>query len=65
MTQITEIIVQLFENGSSLMKNKKTSKEICSDLLESVRTRLLTSENIAKDEKLGKCECYPIRVIFI
>jgi hypothetical protein len=58
LTQITDIIVQLFENGSNMLRNmKNTAKEISSNLLESIRTRLLTTEDIIKAVK-------PIQVRF-
>ena len=48
LTQITDIIMQLFEKGSKIVKSfKKTAKEISSNLLEAIRTRILTDEDIA------------------
>lgn len=47
LTQITDIMVQLFENGFKLVREfKKTAKEISSNLLEAIRTRTLTDEDI-------------------
>jgi len=47
LAQISEIIMQLFENGSELLKAIKHGvKEISSLLLESLRIRLLTDEDI-------------------
>ena len=52
LTQITDILVQLYENGFKLLREfKKTAKEISSNLLEAIRTRTLTDEDIAQ---LGK-----------
>jgi hypothetical protein len=49
LAQIAEIIMQLFENGAELLKAIKHGvKEISSLLLESLRTRLLTDEDIKK-----------------
>ncbi len=57
--QITDIIRQLFEKGSTAFKKlKKTVKEKSSDLLETFRTRRLTDEDIAALDK-------PIQVRFI
>ena len=47
LTQITDIVVQLFENGLKIMRElKKTAKEISSNLLEAIRTRTLTDEDM-------------------
>ena len=47
LTQIADILVQLFENGLSIFRTmKKTAKEISSKLLEAIRTRRLTDEDI-------------------
>lgn len=47
LTQIADILMQLFENGSKALKHfKKTVKEISSILLEAIRTRKLTDEDI-------------------
>ncbi len=47
LTQIADILVQLFENGLSIFRLvKKTAKEISSKLLEAIRTRSLTDEDI-------------------
>lgn len=52
LTQITDILVQLFENGFKLLREfKKTAKEISSNLLEAIRSRTLTDEDIAQLEK--------------
>lgn len=57
--QITDIIRQLFEKGSTAFKKlKKTVKEKSSDLLETFRTRRITDEDIAALDK-------PIQVRFI
>lgn len=59
LTQIADILVQLYENGSKLLKDtKKKIKTISSDLLEALRHRFLTDEDI---EKLDK----PTQVRFI
>lgn len=47
ITQIADILMQLYENGFKLLKNVwKTVKRISSDLLEAIRTRRLTAEDI-------------------
>jgi hypothetical protein len=47
LIQITDIMVQLFENGFKILRElKKTAKEISSNLLEAIRTRTLTDEDI-------------------
>jgi len=47
LTQIADIIMQLYENGLQVFKLiKKTAKEISSELLETIRTRTLTDEDI-------------------
>lgn len=47
ITQIADIIMQLYEKGCKVLKLvKKTVKEISSDLLEAIRTRRLTAEDI-------------------
>ena len=53
VTQITDIIRQLYEKGADKIKDlNKSIKEISSLLLESFRTRLLTNdEDIANSEK--------------
>lgn len=52
LTQITDIIMVLYEQGSEVVKHsKKTIKEKSSDLLDSLRQRLLTNEDLTK---LGK-----------
>ena len=58
LVQITDIIRQLYENGSTVFKKlKKTVKEKSSNLLEAIRTRKITEEDIAALEK-------PIQVRF-
>lgn len=58
LTQITDILVQLFEEGFKILKSfKKTAKEKSSDLLEAIRTRILTDEDITNIKK-------PIQVRF-
>jgi hypothetical protein len=48
LTQIADILVQLYENGSKILRElKKAAKEISSNLLEAIRTRTLTDEDIA------------------
>jgi len=47
LTQITDILMQLYEKGTRILqKVKKTAKEISSNLLEAIRTRILTDEDI-------------------
>jgi len=47
LTQIADIIMQLFENGLKILKVvKKTAKAMSSNLLEAIRTRRLTVEDI-------------------
>lgn len=47
LTQIADIIMQLYENGLKIFRIvKKTAKEISSNLLEAIRTRRLTDEDI-------------------
>lgn len=58
LVQITDMIVQLYEKGSTIVKgSQKTAKEKSSNLLEAIRTRRLTDEDIAALEK-------PIQVRF-
>ena len=58
LTQIADILVQLFENGLSIFRLvKKTAKEISSKLLEAIRTRMITDEDILQLAK-------PIQVRF-
>lgn len=58
LTQIADILMQLFEKGTKLLKAiKKTAIKISSDLLESFRRHILTDEDILK---LGK----PIQIRF-
>lgn len=48
LIQLTDILIQLYENGSRIFKEmKKTAKEISSNLLEAIRTRTLTDEDIS------------------
>jgi len=48
LTQIADILLQLYENGLKIFKTfKKTAKEISSNLLEAIRTRRLTDEDIS------------------
>lgn len=48
LTQIADILVQLYEKGFKLLKTlKKTIKEISSNLLEALRTRVLTDEDMS------------------
>jgi hypothetical protein len=52
LTQITDIIMQLFENGVRMLKFlKKSKKEISSNLLEAFRTHKLTIEDIKQIAK--------------
>ena len=47
LTQIADILVQLLENGLKILSElKKTAKEISSNLLEAIRTRILTAEDM-------------------
>jgi hypothetical protein len=49
LVQITDILVQLYLNGSKLLTElKKSAKEISSKLLEAFRTRKITVEDIKK-----------------
>jgi len=58
LTQIADILMQLYEKGVGLIKElKKTAKEISSNLLEAIRTRTLTDEDISQLAK-------PIQVRF-
>ncbi len=51
LTQITDILRQLYEKGANIIKDlNKSIKEISSSLLESFRTRLLTNA----EDKLEK-----------
>src|SRR5699024_920159 len=46
LTQIADILMQLFERGSNVLKHvQKTAKEISSLLLEAIRTRKITDED--------------------
>ncbi len=52
LTQIADILLQLFENGLSIFRLlKKTAKEISSKRLEAIRTRKLTDEDILQIAK--------------
>jgi len=47
LVQITDILRQLYEKVSNTFKKlKKTAKEKSSDLLEAIRTRKITDEDI-------------------
>lgn len=53
LTQIVEIWMQLYEHGLGIVKvMNKSLKEISSSLLESIRTRLLTDEDIAQLDRM-------------
>jgi hypothetical protein len=55
ITQIADILRQLFEKGADKIKSlKKSIKEISSHLLESFRTRIITYEDIRTIEKRAK-----------
>jgi hypothetical protein len=55
ITQIADILRQLFEKGADKIKSlKKSIKEISSHLLESFRTRIITHEDIRTIEKRTK-----------
>lgn len=46
LTQIADILMQLFENGTKMLKYlKKTAKEMSSNLFEAIRTRRITDED--------------------
>lgn len=52
LVQITDILVQLYLNGSKLLTElKKSAKEISSKLLEAIRTRKITVEDIKQLSK--------------
>ncbi|QDI90260.1 transposase family protein [Salicibibacter halophilus] len=52
LTQITDILMQLYEKGLDVLKRtRKSKKEISSNLLEAIRTRLLTDEDISHLKK--------------
>lgn len=56
--QITDFLMQLYENGSAILKTfKKTAKEKSSNLFEAIRTRQITDEDITALDK-------PIQVRF-
>jgi hypothetical protein len=58
LIQIADMLMQLYENGLKIFKTiKKTVKEISSDLLEAIRIRILTDEDILQWAK-------PIQVRF-
>lgn len=47
LVQITDMIMQLYENGSAIFKTfQKTAKEKSSNLFEAFRTRLITDEDM-------------------
>lgn len=49
LTQITDILMQLYEKGLDMLQElKKSKKEISSNLLEAIRTRTLTDEDISQ-----------------
>lgn len=49
LIQIADIIMQLYENGLKVFRIvKKTAKEISSNLLEAIRTHILTDEDILR-----------------
>jgi hypothetical protein len=59
LTQIADILMQLYENGLKVFKTiKKTAKEISSELLEAIRTHRLTDEDIPLLDK-------PMQIRFI
>ena len=48
LVQLTDIIVQLYDHGSTVFKKvRKTAKEKSSSLLEAIRTRMITEEDLA------------------
>lgn len=52
LTQIADILMQLYENGTMLLKEiRKTAKEISSNLLEAIRTRRVTVEDMTEMSK--------------
>ncbi|MBE3571271.1 MAG: transposase [Bacillales bacterium] len=52
LVQIADILVQLYLNGAKILKGlKKSAKEKSSDLLEAIRTHILTAEDLLR---LGK-----------
>ncbi len=58
LVQIADILVQLYLNGARILKGlKKSAKEKSSDLLEAIRSRTLTDEDL---HQLGK----PMQVRF-
>lgn len=53
LVQIADILVQLYKYGSKLLKQlKKSAKEISSKLLEAIRTRIITVEDLKKCKKI-------------
>ncbi|MCJ7841114.1 hypothetical protein MUB24_09430 [Lederbergia sp. NSJ-179] len=47
LVQIADILVQLYLNGAKILKGlKKSAKEKSSDLLEAIRSRTLTDEDL-------------------
>lgn len=58
LVQIADILVQLYLNGTKILKGlKKSAKEKSSDLLEAIRSRTLTAEDL---HHIGK----PIQIRF-
>ncbi|MDC3413823.1 transposase family protein [Aquibacillus sp. 3ASR75-11] len=58
LTQIADIMMQLFEKGTKLLKTiKKTAIKISSDLLESFRRHILTDEDITNMVKPIQIRC--------
>jgi len=52
ITQIADMIMQLYTNGLGFFNGlKKTIKEISSNLLEAIRTRSLTIEDIHSSQR--------------
>lgn len=48
LVQIADILMQLYENGSNIIKTlKKTAKEKSSNLLEAIRSRTITLEDLS------------------
>ncbi|WP_228027536.1 transposase [Bacillus fonticola] len=49
LTQIADILMRLYENGSSVIKKvKKTIKEKSLDLFEAIRGRIVTDKDLAE-----------------
>lgn len=48
LTQIADILMQLYENGLNIIRaHKKTAKEKSSKLFEAIRSRVITEEDLA------------------